>query len=258
MAHHFLGGWYRLGRLPGMRRVLLAGLDRLYPGAYLWNISRTKYYDQVLLGELAAGARQLVILGAGFDTRAYRFEHELGGVRVFEVDHPGTSSWKRERLRQVFGKLPPHVRYVATDFDAEPLGDVLARAGFDPGARTFFLWEGVSMYLTAAAVDRTLALASSAPPGSGIAFDYADARGLRDPARFFGASAEIRYVEKRGEPFRFGLEPSEIERFLADRGLTVVDRAGPEELARLVTMSNGRPRGRVCELFHIVHARRDV
>lgn len=254
MAHQFLGSFYRLGRLPGMRRLLLAALDRAYPGAYLWNISRTKYYDQALVRALAGGARQFVILGAGFDTRAYRFRYLLDGIPVFEVDHPGTSACKRERLRRIFGREPDHVRYVATDFDAEPIEDVLTRAGFAPRLRTFFLWEGVSMYLTATAVDRTLALVTHAAPGSTIAFDYADARGLRDPAGCYGAAEHVRYVERRGEPFRFGIEPADIDRFLGARGLAVVDRAGPAELDRLVRPVSHRPRGRVCELFHIVHA----
>lgn len=254
MAHYFLGSWYRLGRLPGMRRLLLGLMDRAYPGAYLWNISRTKYYDQALMRALVAGARQLVILGAGFDTRAYRFKHLLNGTPVFEVDHPGTSAWKRQRLERIFGRVPEHVRYVATDFDAEPIETVLARAGFDPAQRTFFMWEGVSMYLSAAAVDRTLALVTKAAPGSSIAFDYADAHGLHRPERCYGAVEHVRYVERRGEPFRFAIEPAHIDAFLAERGLHVVDRAGPAELDGLVRPVSGRARGRVCELFHIVHA----
>lgn len=111
-----------------------------------------------------------MILGVGLDCRAYRTPG-IEGTRVFEVDLPAPQRLKQERLQHAFGKLQTHVTYVPIDFNRQSLGDELTAAGFETGARTFFVWEGATQYITAEAVDATFrCVACAAAAGSEIAF----------------------------------------------------------------------------------------
>ena len=218
----------------GPLRDLLAGLyDRRLPGAVANAICRTRFIDDALRRALADGIDQVLILGAGFDSRAYRIAG-IERVRVFEVDHPATQRSKRERLSRMIGPLPPHVVFVPVDFDKHKLGDALALAGFRSGARTFVIWEGVTGYLTPDAVDATFCTVSSTTaPGSRIVFTYLD-RGLLDgSARFEGAEEVIAYVKKAGEPFTFGFDPDDLAHYLGERGLERVEDVGAEDYKAL-------------------------
>jgi len=132
---------------------------------------RTSAIDAAVRQAVAAGARQLVILGAGYDGRAWRMS-ELAGVRVFEVDHPATQGDKRARVAQL-SAAAGSVTFVPVDFEREPLGAALDRAGHDRGARTIWIWEGVVMYLTREAMRVTLAgVAARSAPGSTLILNY--------------------------------------------------------------------------------------
>jgi methyltransferase (TIGR00027 family) len=138
---------------------------------------RTKFIDEKLASAMQNGARQVVILGAGFDTRAYRLTTLLSGARVFEVDRPATQERKRRRIQAlipgVIAALPPNLTYAPFDFRQEQIGDALLRAGYDPAAKTFFIWEGVTMYLPEEVTRSTFTwIAKHAAPGSGVVFDY--------------------------------------------------------------------------------------
>jgi methyltransferase (TIGR00027 family) len=136
-------------------------------------IARTKHIDQSLQASLAEGVRQVVILGAGFDSRAYRMGPDHKDVRFFEVDSPATQEDKKQRVIRVFGSLPPNVVYVPVDFETQSLRTRLSEAGFQAGDPAFFVWEGVTMYLNAEAIDATLDyIARGTAPGSSIIFDY--------------------------------------------------------------------------------------
>jgi methyltransferase (TIGR00027 family) len=122
---------------------------------------------------LTGGAEQLVILGAGYDSRPYRFAHLLGGVQVFEVDHPATSTAKQAKVRALIGGIPANVAYVPVDFTVDNLADKLLECGYCTTRRTVFLWEGVTPYLNLEAVDTVLSFVmASAAAGSTIVFDY--------------------------------------------------------------------------------------
>jgi methyltransferase (TIGR00027 family) len=115
----------------------------------------------------------LVILGAGYDTRAYRFDKLKEEVKVFEVDHPATQKVKIEKVSKALGSLPGHVVYVSVDFEKERLDKKLSESGYNKSLKTLFIWEGVTMYLTAEAVDETLAfVAGNSGKGSSIIFNY--------------------------------------------------------------------------------------
>src|SRR5437867_6912932 len=135
---------------------------------------RTRFIDDELKRALENGATQVVILGAGFDTRAYRFADVLQDKKVFEVDYRSTQQLKKRRLEVAAIPIPPEVRFVEIDFKKDTLRGVLAAAGYQPTAKTFFIWEGVSMYLSEQAVREMLrTIATYSPPGSGLVMDFA-------------------------------------------------------------------------------------
>jgi methyltransferase (TIGR00027 family) len=129
--------------LPLIGQIVPWLLDRWIPGPRPSAVARTRFIDDALLSALAEGARQVVILGAGYDSRAYRLP-DLRHLHVFEVDHPDTQAIKRVVIERELGSLPAHVSFVPVDFDREPLADTLAPAGLQVGVATFTIWEGVA------------------------------------------------------------------------------------------------------------------
>ena len=144
-------------------------------GSAIMMIIRTRFIEERLEHAIRDGVSQVVILGAGFDTRAYRLVELLKAARVFEVDQPSTQEYKKRRIRETGIEVPPNLTYVAVDFRHDKLGDVLAAAGYDSSQRTFFIWEGVTMYLPEAAVEETLRWVAAQAPGSTIIFDFVGA-----------------------------------------------------------------------------------
>jgi methyltransferase (TIGR00027 family) len=212
-------------------------------------VCRTRYIDDAL-GAALDGVGQVVVLGAGFDVRALRVPG-IARTRVFEVDHPATQAAKRARLARVKAAIPAHVTFVPVDFGRDRLEDAMARAGFSPSARTFFLWEGVTNYLTAEAVDRTIGwVARAGAPGSLLLFTYVH-RGLIDGSvPFEGARAGSRTVRRFGEPYTFGFDPAELRSYLAEHGLELVEDVGaPEYRARYLL-----PAGRKMKLWEFYRA----
>jgi methyltransferase (TIGR00027 family) len=108
------------------------------------HLLRTRHIDEALLGAVRGGARQVVNLGAGLDSRAYRFTKELLGVQTFEVDYPPTQEYKKLRLGEILGSLPGNVRFVPMDFTRDDLLTQLKKSGYREEERTFFIWEGVT------------------------------------------------------------------------------------------------------------------
>jgi methyltransferase (TIGR00027 family) len=135
--------------------------------------ARSRIAEDALTIAAGEGARQLVVLGAGLDTLAYRTPL-AGGLRIFEVDHPATQTWKRQMLTAASIPLPAALRFVALDFERETLADALRLAGFDPAQRSFFSWLGVVPYLTEPSVFSTLSLIAGLPGGAEVVFDYAN------------------------------------------------------------------------------------
>src|SRR5438128_7077471 len=167
-----------LSRVPVAGRVVPWYIDRRWPGARSSGIARTRLIDDLVSEALRDGIGQVVILGAGFDCRAYR----IAGIercRVFEVDHPATQAVKTARLGRMLGDLPAHVVFVPLDFGQQAIDRALNASGFDRSARAVYIWEGVTNYLTEAAVDATLRHFATAASGSRLLFTYVH-RGLLD------------------------------------------------------------------------------
>jgi methyltransferase (TIGR00027 family) len=245
-----------LVRVPGLRRFLPVLAERIVPGGYGFEMARVKHIDAILRQELASGIGQLVILGAGYDSRAYRFADALRGVRVFEVDHPLTAARKRRKVARLLGALPPHVSYVDVDFRDGDTAERLAAAGYDPRLPTLVILSGVTPYLPEPAVSALLTLtAANASPGTSIVFDYLFREMLDGDDHYRGAPEARRQVARVGEPFVFGVPAGGASEFVAGHGLRLVSDLGPEELAdrylRGVAGSLGRPYGFVA----IAHTR---
>jgi len=200
------------------------------PGTYPFAIARTRHFDQLLQTELRKGTVQVVMLGAGYDSRACRFARELANVTVFELDHPATQTRKRQLLDETDLQWPGNVRFVPVNLTHESFAEPLVAAGFDPRRLAFFLWEGVSYYLPESTVESVLAFVAACAPASAIAFDYAVRSFVAGDHSSYGGRQVARWLDEIGEPFLFGLDAEETAGFLEVRGLTLESDLGPKEL----------------------------
>lgn len=258
LAREFIRLRFRLALLPGIRPLMEKVYDRRVPGMYLYHQARTRHIDALLASEFAQAPPQLVILGAGLDSRAYRMRDLLGSTRVFEVDEPATGAWKQQCLQR-WGGDARHVTFVPVDFITDPLAMRLIEAGVDPGLRTVFLMEGVSYYLAESALRQTMSVLASAATGSALVFDFIDRDALDHPARFFGAREFFPYAAQRGEPILFGMAPAQVNEFVGQYGYSTASMALAGELQqRHLRLSDGTSRGRACDFFGIVLARKQV
>jgi len=241
-----------LARLPWLGRGVSAYVDCRQPGAQSSGIARTRVIDDVVAETLQGDTRQLVILGAGFDCRAYRITG-LQRIRVFEVDRRSMLARKREHLRQVLEVTPSHVTFVDIDFNRQNLFHVLTEAGIDWACRTLFIWEGVTNYLSATVVDAVIrGLAQHAPHGR-LVFTYVDRSVLQGSLRFPDGPALLRRMERLGEPWTFGFYPAELSRYLHTRGLRLIcDMDAREYRARY--MSHQGPSMRGYDFYHVAIA----
>ena len=180
---------------------------------------RTRILDDALVRFAAEGGRQVVLLGAGYDCRALRFSRELSGATVFEVDHPATQGHKR----RVLGDAPADgciTRHVPWDFESRPMSALpaaLAGAGHDAAAPTLTIWEGVTMYLTPAAIDASVrAVRAYSAAGSQLAMTYFTRDMIDRPNPAVRLLSAI--VASGGEPFRFGWDRAELPSWLGERG----------------------------------------
>lgn len=222
----------RLAVFPGLRELVPWFIDSRWPGVRSSVVARTRLIDDAIAASLGEHTEQLVILGAGFDSRAYRLPG-LGGLTVFEVDHPDTQATKRRVLERALSAPPKHVRFVGNDFNQRELERVMAAAGYRESARSFILWEGVTNYLTEAAVDSTLRWCSRASPGSLLLFTYIHLDILTRPGAFIGTERLFASLAKVGEKLTFGIEPSKLPEFLAERGLSLERDVGAAEYREL-------------------------
>jgi methyltransferase (TIGR00027 family) len=243
----------RLARLPLGGDLIPRLIDSRWPGARSSGVARTRFIDDALRSALGDGVEQVVILGAGFDCRAYRIPG-IERTLVFEVDHPDTLAEKCRRLLRVFPSAPSHVHFVATDFNHRQLEELMANSGYDPARRTFFIWEGVTNYLTGSAVDATFRWFATAARGSQVVFTYVHRRVLDDPQAFEGTRRLFRMLRRTREPWTFGFDPAEVPGYLAARGLDLIEDLGAVDYrSRYLTGQCGEMQG--YEFYRIALAR---
>jgi methyltransferase (TIGR00027 family) len=184
---------------------LALAYDRSFPHMELWIAVRTAFFDACVLAQLERGTVQVVLLGAGFDTRAARLARP--GVRFFEVDRAESQAEKLARLSRLPGYPATPATYVACDFEASDFLDALSAAGFAREAPAVFVWEGVTPYLTEPAVRATLRrIATGADASSVVLFDHLRTKivagAVKDPKDLESRA----FVADLGEPLRFGVD----------------------------------------------------
>lgn len=229
-----------MARFPVLGKLVYAILDLGWPFSRSSAVVRTRAIDDLVLDAIRNGARQLVLLGAGFDSRGYRLD-EISEIEVFEVDHPATQQVKRERLHAYMGKLPPNVKYVAVDFERDAFEARLIESGYNSAIQSVVVWEGVIDYLTEPAVESTLrALAQLLAPSSQLIFTYTHKSALGGSKTFHGAR-RWRYLSKiSGEPFIFGLDPEILEKVLKSHLFLLQSDASTAEIAQRYCSPLGR------------------
>jgi methyltransferase (TIGR00027 family) len=242
---------------PNIKTVLFfpffrRGLRKKFVGGYEYVLARTNYFDELFERALEENIPQIVVLGAGYDTRAIRFGGLIQKTKIFELDAPHTQLQKQAVLAKTGNKIPEQLIFVPINFSTQNLEQVLLPAGYDRSQKTLFLWEGVTFYLTAGEVDRTLGfIRGNSGPGSRLAFDYSYKGAIDGTAEYYGAEETARAVSEDREPFTFGIEKGMIESFLADRGFELVSHHSPSELQQTFLTDQagelyGRMYGFVC------------
>lgn len=233
LARRFLRVWGRalveIARVPAAHRLIARIIDQRWPGARTSAVARTRLIDEALAAAIRDGVGQVLLLGAGFDSRAHRLPG-IERVRVFEVDQAATQAEKIRRVKRAVPAPVEHVHYIPVDFRRETLSSALRANGFDRTERTFVVWEGVTNYLSEIGVDATFrAVAESVGAGSQILFTYVHAGLLDGSAAFVGGGEMLQRVREAGEPWTFGFDPQQLAPFLSARGLTLVEDLSADE-----------------------------
>ncbi len=220
-------------------------------------MARTRIFDRFFKEALEDGFEQIVFLGAGYDTRPYRFKARLGSARIFELDIAPTQEYKKQCLAGAGIDIPSQLAYVPINFNTDSIKDVLSEAGYDKDKKTLFMWEGVTYYLAGEAVDAILGfIKSNSPAGSAVAFDYValwaglfDAYGVKE-------LVEFNQTKQSGESANFfNVAEGAIESFLSERGFAVSVHQNSEELEKnFLTLEDGTLFGHVTGSFRIVRA----
>ncbi len=253
-----------MGKIAPLKRLGLWYLEKKHPRLKDCTPARTRYIDAHVDRCIVQGMEQLIILGAGYDSRAYRMEKLKEKVTVFEVDLPGIQKLKKEKLRDIIDPLPGNVVYVAIDFNKESLPRKMLEYGYDKDKKSLFIWEGVTPYLTADAVDDTLHYVTrNSMPGSSIIFSYILKSVVDGTCRLenaalikkvFNTGSILDFKHKRGEALLFGIEEGAIQSFMSERGFhEITDISGDYYEAEYFTGENRHRRG--CCMCRIVHAK---
>ena len=216
--------------------------ERTGPGVNGYLVARARYIDDVLQATLDDGLDQLVILGAGYDSRAYRFEQLKRGVKVFEVDHPATQQEKMKKVKAILGELPSSVTYAGIDFNTQTLEARLPELGYDERLKTLFILEGLLMYLSSAAVEGLLAfIRQHSGPGSQVIFDYIHSALLEGTVKHGEVSRMRRVRLVSGEGLTFSIPEGKVKEYLESKGFTnVVDIDGAGLHQRYFTGMNAK------------------
>ncbi len=219
--------------------------------------ARTKHMDGILEEAGKNGIRQMVNLGAGYDSRAYRYHKSMPSVRFFEIELPAMVVEKKRRVKEILGEVPDYVTFVPIDFNTQNIPDELAKAGYDPGLKTLFIWEGVTYYISAEAVEATLQfIRDQSAPGSSVVFDYMTLGSIKGDWKKYPDTRRLSFwVKYRGEPFVFGIPEEQEKQWIEQRGLKMISDLDRRDLEKqYLTMSNGKLVGSSTSAFRIMYA----
>jgi methyltransferase (TIGR00027 family) len=214
-----------------IRESIKKKMRKFVPGTYEYVTGRTNFCDEQFKLSVEEDWPQIVLLGAGYDTRFLRFQSRIKNTKVFELDEATIQSEKKRLLEKAGIKVPANHVFVAVNFNTDKLEEVLNESGYESLKRTLFLWEGVSMYLEQSSVEQMLTFISGkSAKGSRIVFDYFDKEILEGNSQLYGAKEIAAEVKKSNEPFQFGIDPNEIDPFLEKHNLKLVTQYAPEKL----------------------------
>ena len=227
-------------------------------GIYEYVIVRTKYIDAVFKQALVEQFDQILIFGAGFDTRALRFQDAMGNTNVFELDVPLTQQAKIGQYEKRHLAIPENLTFIAIDFDKESLSTKLNEAGFSKNQRSLFILEGLVMYLQPESVDETFRIIRDySGNGSWVVFDYIYASILRKEGIYYGETEIEQTVSNADEQWQFGIEKGQIEQFLTKYEMQLADHKDAKELEKTYfTDDDGNTFGRVNGTHCLVTAKR--
>jgi methyltransferase (TIGR00027 family) len=238
---------------PALRKPALS--RKTIPGMYEFMIARTAFFDSLVEGALSEGTPQIVFLGAGYDTRPYRFRELIMKSRIFELDAGPTQRRKLDILKSNGIPIPPELVYVPVNFNTGNFTESLRKAGFDKDLKTLFIWEGVTYYLPPAVIDVTLRLIKScSPAGSSIGFDYASHSPeilAQESVRKLGETMRSKYA---GEPVSFSLKAGALENYLTARGYAIDKHLAAKEMKREYLSFPGAPGEDIPAVLCLVHA----
>jgi methyltransferase (TIGR00027 family) len=218
----------KIATLPFLGGLITKIINRKAAGALSSGIARTKLIDDLLQQTILDGVKQVIILGAGFDTRALRLDF-LNTIRVIEIDHPDTSNFKVKKLKEFLGKLPSNVYYYQIDFNKQSLDDLASRNNFNLSIPTTIIWEGVTNYLTQQSVDETFKFVKKLAKGSYIIFTYVNKHVLEHPQSFIGTEKLFKTLGKSDERWTFGFNPEELSGYLIKFRLIMIKDIGASE-----------------------------
>ncbi|WJE50754.1 class I SAM-dependent methyltransferase [Bacillus cereus] len=216
-------------------------------------LSRAAYCEKVLLNEVTLGLRQYVILGAGLDTFSFRHPELENSLEIFEIDHPATQEFKKQRLDEANLKIPSNLHFVSMDFTKKLSYQNLIDKGFD-NKKTFFSLLGVSYYLTKVEVSSLIDyLFTKVPPGSSIVFDYADEKLFEEKGASNRVENMVKMASIGGEPMKSCFSYFEIEKMLEKSGLLIYEHLSPAQIHELY-FKNRNDYLSAFETIHYIHA----
>ena len=221
-----------------IKEWLIRKTEEKVPGLWGGIMGRKRYLDDRVADDAVGHIEAVVNLGAGFDTRAFRLQ-ALADVPVWEVDQHQNIDAKRSRLEKLYQKVPPLMTLVPIDFDHQDLATVLASHGYKPDKKTFFIWEGVTQYVTENGIRATFDFLAKAPTGSRLAFTYTP-RDFIDGEVFYGQEYLYKQMLLKDKIWLFGLDPENVDDFLGEYGWGVVEHLGYEELDERYVKPTGR------------------
>lgn len=210
------------------RKVISKIIQKRIPGAFSSAIARTKYIDDLLKTTIIDSVEQVIILGAGFDTRGLRLDF-LKSIQVIEIDHPNTSNFKIETFKKGISELPKNITYCQIDFNNQSLNELAEQNNFDFNKPATIIWEGVTNYLTEEAIDKTFLFINKFPKDSYVIFTYVHKQVLNDPNSFLGGKKLLIDLEKIEESWTFGFLPNELPSYLEKFGLKLLHDLGATE-----------------------------
>lgn len=228
MAGSFLPGGLRalvaLTRFGVLRRAFAAATDRSGPGLRTSIVCRKRYIDE-RVSDPVTEFDAIVILGSGLDTRPYRIAR-YSDLPVYEVDQQVNIDRKTAAVQRALGEIPASVHLVSVDFERDDVMTVLAHSGFRDTGRTLFIWEGVTQYLTPAALHATFEQLRAVTPGSRLIFTYVR-QDFIDGTNLYGARSLYRRFRQRRQVWKTGFAPERVEEMLTGYGWRLIEQAGP-------------------------------